>query len=122
MQEAASSLLGEHDFAAFANELLPQEPTMRDLRVCRVRSYREFVIVRVEANAFLRGMVRNIVGTLMEVGMGKRERDSLRELLVSQDRRLAGATAPPQGLCLLQVRYGERKTYPRQQERRETEP
>ncbi len=122
MQVAANSLLGERDFAAFANDLLPKEPTMRDMMVCRVRPYREFVIVRVEANAFLRGMVRNIVGTLMDVGMGKREPDSLGELLATRDRRMAGATAPPQGLCLLQVRYGERKIYPRQQERRETEP
>lgn len=121
MQEATRYLLGEQDFAAFANDLKPEEPTRREMLFCRVRRFSEFVVVRVEANAFLRGMVRNIVGTLMEVGAGKRELSTLPELLASRDRRLAGPSVPPQGLCLLQVRYGERKTYARPEERREVE-
>lgn len=121
MQKASQLLLGEQDFAAFANSLQPTEPTKREMMCCRVRHFREFVLVRVEANAFLRGMVRNIVGTLMEVGEGKREISTIPELLASRDRRLAGPSAPPQGLCLLQVRYGERKSYARPEERREAE-
>ncbi len=121
MQEASQMLLGEQDFAAFANDLKPLEPTQRDVMCCRVRQFREFVLVRVEANAFLRGMVRNIVGTLLEVGEGKRDISTLPEVIASRDRRLAGPSAPAQGLCLLQVRYGERKSYARPEERREAE-
>ncbi len=117
MQEAANLLLGEQDFAAFTNELNRDKVTMRDLMSCRIRRRHDFILVRVEANAFLRGMVRNIVGTLMEVGLGKRELASLPEVIASRDRKLAGPTAPPQGLCLLNVCYGERKQYASQKER-----
>lgn len=117
MQKAANLLLGEQDFAAFANDLDREKVTMRDVMSCRVRRQHDFVIVRVEANAFLRGMVRNIVGTLMEVGVGKRTLDSIPKVLASCDRRLAGPTAPPQGLCLLKVCYGERKNYAHWKER-----
>ncbi len=116
MHAAAQSLLGERDFAAFANDLHDDRVTKRDMMRCSVGKSRQFVIVRVEANAFLRGMVRNLVGTLMEVGLGKRPADSLEALLESRDRRQAGATAPPQGLCLLKARYGVRKQYGRPRE------
>ncbi|HZP80013.1 MAG TPA: tRNA pseudouridine(38-40) synthase TruA [Chthonomonadaceae bacterium] len=114
MQAGAGALLGEQDFAAFANELEPGRTTWREVTRCQVGRYRNLVVVRIEANAFLRGMVRAIVGTLMEVGTGKRDPASIAALLHSRDRRLAGPSAPPQGLCLLKVRYGERKLYPRQ--------
>lgn len=117
MQETANLLLGERDFAAFANQLDDEKTTMRDVMSCRVRRHHDFVIARVEANAFLRGMVRNIVGTLMEAGEGKRSPHSIPEVLASRDRKLAGPSAPPQGLYLLRVRYGERKQYPRRKER-----
>jgi tRNA pseudouridine38-40 synthase len=109
MQAAADLLLGEQDFAAFARELQPGEPTMREVIRCQVDRYRAFVLLRVEANAFLRGMVRALTGTLLEVGTGKRALETLPELLASRDRRLAGPSAPPQGLCLVKVRYGQRK-------------
>ena len=79
MRAAAPLLLGEQDFAAFTNRTEPDEgrPCARCCG-CNVGRYRDFVIVRIEANAFLRGMVRNIVGTLMEVGTGKRDPDDIR--------------------------------------------
>ena len=86
---------------------------MRDVMRLNVGRYRDFVIVRIEANAFLRGMVRNIVGTLMEVGTGKRDPHDIPAIIQSQDRRQAGFSAPAQGLCLLRVRYEERKDYAR---------
>jgi tRNA pseudouridine38-40 synthase len=113
MKAAAAMLPGEQDFAAFANELTEEQTTFRDVMRCQVGRYRRFVLVRIEANAFLRGMVRNIVGTLMEVGTGKRAPDELHAILQSRDRRLAGPSAPPQGLFLMRVRYGERRTYAR---------
>ena len=111
MQESAKLLLGEQDFACFTNELVAEQVTMRDVMRCQVGRHGKFVVVRIEANAFLRGMVRNIVGTLMEVGMGKRPAHDIPRLLASRDRRQAGPTAPPQGLCLLKARYGHRKNY-----------
>ncbi len=114
MRAAAREMLGEQDFAAFANEYDPTKVSMRDVMRLQIARYRDFVIVRVEANAFLRGMVRNMVGTLMEVGTGKRRPDDIRAIIESHDRRRAGPSAPPQGLCLLRVRYGERKDYARQ--------
>ena len=59
----------------------------------------------VEGNGFLRHQVRNMVGTLVEVGQGKRRPESMRALLRSRDRRQAGPTAPAAGLCLMSVRY-----------------
>lgn len=114
MQSAADRLLGERDFAAFTNDLRPGEPTMRNVMRCRVDSRRRFVIVRVEANAFLRGMVRTTVGTLMQVGTGARTPESITDVLESGDRRNAGPSAPAQGLCLLRVKYGDRRLYARQ--------
>ncbi len=116
MHAAAQTLLGERDFAAFANELRDDRVTKREMLGFRVGKFRQFVIVRVEANAFLRGMVRSLVGTLIEVGQGKRAADSLEALIELRDRRQAGFTAPPQGLCLLKARYGVRKIYGRPRE------
>ncbi|CEK15504.1 tRNA pseudouridine(38-40) synthase [Chthonomonas calidirosea] len=117
MRKAGNCLLGEHDFASFANELLPGEPAARELMACHIRRRGELVTIRVEANAFLRGMVRTIVGTLMEIGKGKRAWEDVPCLLAARDRRLAGPTAPPQGLFLLHVRYGQRKRYGEQKDK-----
>ncbi len=115
MRVGAGYLLGEQDFAAFANELQPGQTTMREVMRCQVGRYGKLVIVRIEANAFLRGMVRTIVGTLLELGTGKRAPEELPALLASRERKLAGPSAPPQGLCLVKVRYGVRKVYARSQ-------
>lgn len=115
MQVAASFLPGHQDFGCFTNEASLLEHTVREVTTCRVGRWNGMIAVRIEANAFLRAMVRNIVGTLIEVGERKRDPDSIPELLASRDRKLAGPTAPPQGLCLVKVRYGERKVYPRRE-------
>lgn len=113
MREAARLLLGEQDFRAFSNQHDPSKTSMRDVMRLNVGRHRDFVIVRIEANAFLRGMVRNIVGTLLEVGTGKRAPSDIPAIIQSQDRRRAGPSAPAQGLCLLRVRYEQRKDYAR---------
>jgi tRNA pseudouridine38-40 synthase len=64
-----------------------------------------FIRIRIEANGFLRHMVRNIVGTLVEIGRGRVRADSVAEILAARDRRLAGPTAPPNGLFLEGVSY-----------------
>ena len=119
MAAAASLLLGEQDFAAFSNETEPDMVTMRDVMRCQVSRHRDLVLVRMEGNAFLRGMVRTTVGTLIEVGLGKRQPNDMRTVLASRDRSRAGPSAPPQGLCLLRVRYGVRRDYRREREERE---
>jgi tRNA pseudouridine38-40 synthase len=116
MREAARLLIGEHDFAAFNNEREPGKATYREVTHCQLRRVQNFVMVRIRANAFLRGMVRSIVGTLTEVGKGKRSPQTISELLHSGDRREAGPSAPPQGLCLIRVEYGQRKQYLRHEE------
>lgn len=114
MQAAALGLIGDQDFASFGNELDPEHTTMREVMHCALRRTGEFVILRIEANAFLRGMVRTIAGTLIDIGRGRREPEEIRSILDARDRRKAGPSAPPQGLCLVKVRYGRRKVYARQ--------
>ncbi len=107
MHQAAQRLRGEHDFKSFESSGSPRRSTVRtvyDITVeRRTMDYGERIVVEVEANGFLYTMVRNIVGSLVEVGRGNRDANWLSEVLERRDRRAAGATAPPQGLYLLQV-------------------
>lgn len=113
MRQAAHYLIGEQDFAAFANELTEEQTTRREVSCLQLRGLHHLILMRIEANAFLRGMVRTIAGTLMEVGTGKRCPEAMLEILHSRDRRRAGPSAPPQGLFLLRVRYGARRMHAR---------
>lgn len=105
MGEAAGYLLGEHDFSAFrAAGCQARHPRRRVLRLEVVRR-RDFVVLTIEANAFLQHMVRNIAGVLIEIGAGAREPRWAREVLEGRDRRLGGVTASPGGLYFLAARY-----------------
>lgn len=106
MNKAGMALIGSHDFSSFQTQ-----PTDNDDPVCHLQRFtvfREGDRLRVEAYAdrFLKQMIRSIVGTLVEVGVGKRTSDSLTGILNSRDRSAAGKTAPPQGLFLMRVDYG----------------
>jgi tRNA pseudouridine38-40 synthase len=105
LREAAQSLVGEHDFAAFASKGSVRETTVR--RVIRLSIHRHGWQVRfdVEGTGFLYNQVRNMVGTLLEVGRGHWPPQLVREILESRDRTKAGPTAPARGLCLQWVRY-----------------
>jgi tRNA pseudouridine38-40 synthase len=106
MEAAARELVGEHDFAAFRgadNE--PKGPTVRRVLESRIEVAPPLLIYRIEATGFLKHMVRNVVGTLLEVGRGERAPDAVREVLAARDRTRAGATAPAHGLALVAVRY-----------------
>ena len=109
MSAALPHLRGSHDFSALRAADCPARTTVRDVRELSIRSDElrqgELVEVRIEATAFLKHMVRNLVGTLVEVGHGKRSPESLEELLDSRDRTRAGPTAPPHGLVLDEVFY-----------------
>jgi tRNA pseudouridine38-40 synthase len=106
MDEAARPLLGTHDFSAFRAANCEAETTQRTLRELTLSSSGDVVQFELEGTAFLKHMVRNIVGTLVEVGRGRQPVPWVAEVLASGDRSRAGPTAPPQGLVLVEVRYG----------------
>lgn len=105
MRRASVLLLGTRDFRSWANSTDETDSTVRRMIRCTVRPVKNFVLIHVEANAFLRGMVRNIAGTLVEVGAGKRSPDELTGITESRSRAEAGPSAPARGLCLVRVRY-----------------
>jgi tRNA pseudouridine38-40 synthase len=115
MVRAASALLGEHDFASFETSGSSRETTVRTIHALDIwrrpamlapdGAGDDAVWIDVEANGFLYNMVRNIVGTLVEVGRGARPEAWVKQALEACDRRQAGPAAPPQGLFLLWVQY-----------------
>ncbi len=105
MTEAAGFLIGEHDFTSFSAVDMDTPGRVRNVAELSIRRCEEMVVFTLKANAFLRGMVRIIVGTLVDVGQGKLNPADVREILDAKDRRLAGKTAPPQGLVLMEVTY-----------------
>ena len=106
MAAAAASLLGEHDFAAFRAAGCTAATTTRRLDAIELSAPDpERLVLDVRGNAFLRNMVRILVGTLAEVGAGRRHPGQVAEILASRDRTRAGITAPPHGLELMEVRY-----------------
>jgi tRNA pseudouridine38-40 synthase len=107
MARAGRHLEGEHDFDAFRAADCERENAVRRLWRVEVTRHANLVWIDVEGTAFLKQMVRNIAGSLVEVGLGKKPPDWIAEVLASGDRRRAGPTAPPQGLCLERVYYPE---------------
>ena len=105
MHEAAQALLGEHDFSAFRTVHCQAPHARRELQHIAVVREGDTVSVEVQANAFLHHMVRNIVGSLLEVGAGERAPGWIREVLEGRDRDLAGPTAPAAGLVFVGARY-----------------
>jgi len=115
MRRAARALLGKHDFSALRAADCPARTTVREIRRLEILQEGPRVELIVEATAFLKHMVRNIVGTLVEVGHGRRDPDSLPALLEARDRARAGPTAPAHGLLLDEVFYLPGNADPRQE-------
>jgi len=105
MAAAAGRLVGKMDFKSFASAADERESTVRTVYRCDVRSEGQWVYVEIEADGFLYNMVRNIVGTLTEVGRGRWPVEKIDEILEARDRRAAGPMAPAQGLCLVSIEY-----------------
>lgn len=105
MQTAADHLIGEMDFKSFEGTGSPRKTTVRHIDRAQFFVEDDWVTFEISGNGFLKFMVRNIVGTLVDVGLGSLTPDEFRSILHSKDRQNAGATAPPQGLCLLHVDY-----------------
>jgi tRNA pseudouridine38-40 synthase len=105
MRRALAALRGKHDFAAFCAAAGRARPPVCTVYSARLLRRRGRVAVFLSADSFLHYMVRNVVGSLVEVGRGKRTAGWIAEVLAGRDRRRAGPTAPAHGLTLLGVRY-----------------
>ena len=108
MRLAAAQFVGHHDFAAFQGANSTVKTTDRTLFKFDIldegQGYHRFVL---EGSGFLKHMVRNLVGNILEIGEGKRSIEDIPVIMASRDRRRAGRTAPARGLCLVRVNYGE---------------
>ncbi len=116
MTEAAEVVIGKHDFSSFRGTGSGTKNPVREISSLSINRLErtdfmtisiegDFVKIRIEADGFLRHMVRNIAGTLVEIGRGRIPADRIKEILKSCDRRLAGPTAPPHGLFLERIVY-----------------
>jgi tRNA pseudouridine38-40 synthase len=105
MQEAAGHLTGPHDFRSFGRVQDPDASAERVLFELRSRRDGDLIRIRARADAFIQQMVRSLVGTLIQVGEGKRAPDEMGAILDARDRAAAGPVAPPHGLCLVSVEY-----------------
>jgi len=105
MQLAAQSLLGEHDFTAFRAAGCQASTAVRNIVHIAVARRGDWLTLEVTANAFLQHMVRNIAGTLADVGLGEQSVEWVDEVLESRDRKAGGIAAPPHGLTLVSVEY-----------------
>ena len=114
MHEAAQALLGEQDFSAFRAALCQSKTPFRNVTNVTVSRHGAFVVVDISANAFLHHMVRNIVGSLVEIGSGHQPVDWIATLLAGRDRTLSAATAKPNGLYLVKVDYPDAFGLPEQ--------
>ncbi len=105
MEEAGHLLLGTHDFGSFCTAKSKKKSTIRTIKSIEIKSCGTIVEIRVTGNGFLHNMVRIVVGTLIEVGQGRRTAGSINILLEETDRRQAGFTAAAKGLFLAEVAY-----------------
>ena len=103
MQQAAHHMVGTHDFSSFRGGPVDNRPPVRTVTDIFVTDFGDEIVVDVFGQGFLRKMVRIIVGTLAEVGVGLRSPDSIPDILAHRDRRAAGITAPARGLTLMAV-------------------
>ena len=113
MHNAAQSLLGERDFSSFQAASCQSRTPFRCVSEVSVKSFASFVVIEIAANAFLHHMVRNITGSLLEVGLGRENEDYIARLLSYKDRTKAAITAKPDGLYLVDVGYPEEFQIPK---------
>ena len=108
MQKAAEHIIGTHDFKSFEGTGSPRAHTIRTvMHAAFAETENGYLVFEMTANGFLRYMVRNLVGSLVDVGLLKTTPEEFKQILEAKNRDLAGATAPPQGLFLVNVSYEE---------------
>lgn len=105
MRQGSCYLIGKHNFRSFQSNDHQQRPSLRTIKRLNIRNSRDMIYLDVEADGFLYRMVRNIVGTLLEVGRGRLKPESIKQILRAKNRIYAGPCAPAKGLCLMEVRY-----------------
>ncbi len=105
MDKAARLLVGTKDFKSFASAADTRQSSVRTISSCRVKADGEWIYIDVEADGFLYNMVRNIVGTVVEVGRGRWSPEKITEILEAKDRSAAGPITPAAGLCLMRIDY-----------------
>ncbi|MGB2705812.1 MAG: tRNA pseudouridine(38-40) synthase TruA [Candidatus Omnitrophota bacterium] len=107
MKRESGILLGRHDFKSFQRKSASSriKSTVRTIKRITIKREKDFIHIGIEANGFLHNMVRNIIGTLIEIGRGYFPEGSMKKILSAKDRRQAGPTAPARGLTLLKVKY-----------------
>lgn len=105
MQREAKVLLGRHDFSAFKASDKKERGSIRTIKRLKVWRDQDLIHIDVEADGFLYNMVRNIAGTLIDIGRQRLKSGQLKRILSARDRRLAGPTAPANGLSLIKVNY-----------------
>jgi tRNA pseudouridine38-40 synthase len=112
MQQAGKYLLGEQNFNSFRSSQCNSKSPMRNVIAFNIQRQSNFIMLEIEANAFLHHMVRNIAGTLMKIGAGLKTPEWMQEVLQAKSRRAAAETAPPDGLYLTRVTYPPAYTFP----------
>ena len=105
MDKAAQYLVGQNDFKSFASAADQRESSVRTITHCHVKEGHNLIAISVSADGFLYNMVRNIVGTLVEIGRGRWQPEYINEILAAKDRTAAGPIAPACGLCLIKIDY-----------------
>ena len=105
MKREAAILLGRHNFKAFQASDKRERPSIRTIKKLEIKKRKNSIDIDIIADGFLYNMVRNIVGTLVDIGRGRFPEGSMKRILKSKDRALAGETAPARGLCLMEVYY-----------------
>ena len=105
MRQAAAILTGEHDFRSFCGNPRMKKSTVRMVDSITIEQNRDRIHFTFHGTGFLQNMVRILVGTLLEVGRGFWEVEQVQAILDAKDRKQAGPTAPPEGLCLMKVDY-----------------
>lgn len=114
MQEASQHLIGEHDFSSFRGADCQAKTPVKTVLSINWQRHHEWLVMDIEASGFLQHMVRNIVGTLLEVGTKKQPVGWVKDVLDSCDRRCGGITAPGNGLAMVQVGYPESYQLPKE--------
>lgn len=107
MKSAAAQLVGTHDFKSFQGAKCGAPDTVKTIFESRLDFNQPYILFTITGSGFLKHMVRNIVGTLVDIGRGEAKNNSMKEIIAAQNRQIAGMTAPPWGLCLEQVWYSD---------------
>jgi len=109
MKEAAKHMLGTQDFTSFCGNKKMKKSAVRSVYAIDIEETETELRITYTGNGFLQNMIRIMTGTLIEVGQGKKHPEDIPAIIEAKNRELAGFTVPGQGLCLLEVRYGESK-------------